>query len=83
MAAPGPHRVVAGHAPRSVARHVEQFATGVDDLLLHDDSRPVRRRHFAQVWDVLRRRAELDDVKWLYGFSAATTHMAKNCEPPP
>jgi len=44
-----------------LARHVEQFSTGIDGLVLHDDGRPVRRRRLSQVWSGLRRRAGLDD----------------------
>jgi integrase len=51
-------------AVEDLARHVEQFGAGRDDLLLHDDGRPVRRRRFAQVWGGLRRRAGLDGVKY-------------------
>lgn len=51
-------------AIEELARHVEQFGTGGDGLVLHDDGRPVRRRRFAQVWSVLRHRAKVDDVKY-------------------
>jgi len=44
-----------------LARHVEQFSTGIDGLVLHDDGRPVRRRRLSQEWSGLRRRAGLDD----------------------
>jgi integrase len=51
-------------AVEQLARHIEQFGTGANGLVLQDDGRPVRRRRFGQVWGMLRHRAELDDVKY-------------------
>jgi integrase len=49
----------------ALARHVEEYGTGRDGLLLPlRDGRPMRRQRFGVMWDQLRRRAGLPQARF-------------------
>jgi integrase len=55
---------LADDAVARLAVHVEQFGTGEEGLLLHEDGQPVPAARFVKVWQQTRRRAELPSVRF-------------------
>ena len=49
----------------ALARHLEVYGVGSDDLVLHgSDGRPVARQWFGDTWRSLRNRAELPKARY-------------------
>lgn len=45
-------------------RHLEEYGTGQDGLILHQDGQPVRRQWFGRIWRTVRTVAELPEARF-------------------